>query len=132
MRCNIHGCPVNGGYTDWKPYGDCSKTCGGGVKTRKRTCTNPPPANGGKNCSRLGPDSSTSKCNNQECPVNGGYSDWGPYGKCSKTCGGGEQTRKRTCTNPPPSHDGEDYSGLGPDSSNRECSNKECPGKMDK
>ena len=38
------------------------------MKTRKRTCTNPPPANGGKNCSRLGPDSSTSKCNNQECP----------------------------------------------------------------
>ena len=59
---------VNGGYTDWQPYGDCSRTCGGGVKTRKRTCTNPPPANGGKNCSRLGPDSSTSKCNNQECP----------------------------------------------------------------
>jgi len=61
--------------------------------------------------------------------VNGGYSDWGPYGECSKTCGGGEQTRKRTCTNPPPSHDGEDCSTLGPDSSTRECNNQECPGK---
>ena len=59
---------VNGGYSDWKPYGECSKTCGGGVKTRKRTCTNPPPANGGKDCSGLGPESTTSECNNQECP----------------------------------------------------------------
>ena len=38
------------------------------MKTQKRTCTNPPQANGGKNCSVLGPDTITSECNNQECP----------------------------------------------------------------
>ena len=59
---------VNGGYSDWKPYDKCSKTCGGGVKTRERTCTNPPPSNGGQDCSGLGPNSTTSECNNQECP----------------------------------------------------------------
>ena len=59
---------VNGGYSDWKLYSVCSKTCGGGVKTRKRTCTNPPPANGGKDCSGLGPDSTTKECSKQECP----------------------------------------------------------------
>ena len=59
---------VNGGYSDWKPYGVCSKTCGGGVQTRSRTCTNPPPSNGGEDCSGLGPDSTTRECNNQECP----------------------------------------------------------------
>ena len=59
---------VNGGYSDWAPYSTCTKTCGGGVRTRKRTCTNPPPANGGKDCSGLGPNSTTSECNNQECP----------------------------------------------------------------
>ena len=66
---------VNGGYSDWKPYDVCSKTCGGGVQTRKRTCTNPPPSNGGKDCSRLGPDNTTRKCNNQECP--GNMDKWG-------------------------------------------------------
>ena len=59
---------VNGGYSEWQPYGACSKTCGGGVKKRTRTCTNPPPANGGKDCSGLGPDITTRKCNKQECP----------------------------------------------------------------
>ena len=64
--------------------------------------------------------------------VNGGYSDWKPYGICTKTCGGGVQTRKRTCTNPPPSNGGKDCSGLGPKITSRECNNKGCPGKMEK
>ena len=38
------------------------------MKTRNRTCTNPPPANGGEDCSVLGPDTSTMECNTQECP----------------------------------------------------------------
>ena len=38
------------------------------MKTRKRTCTNPPPASGGEDCSVLGPDTSTMECNIQECP----------------------------------------------------------------
>ena len=67
---------VNGGYSDWKPYGVCSKTCGGGVQIRKRTCTNPPPTNGGEDCSTLGPDNTTRGCNNQECP--GKMSKWLP------------------------------------------------------
>ena len=59
---------VNGGYSDWGPYGACSKTCGGGIQTRTRTCTNPPPSNGGKDCSSLGPASATKECNTDTCP----------------------------------------------------------------
>ena len=59
---------VNGGYSSWGPYGDCSKSCGGGEQSRKRTCTNPPPANGGKDCSSLGPNTSSRNCNEKNCP----------------------------------------------------------------
>ena len=38
--------------------------------------------------------------------VNGGFTEWSEYSACSKTCGKGEQTRTRTCTNPLPSGGG--------------------------
>ena len=57
---------VNGGWSDWSSFGDCSKTCGGGEKTRYRTCTNPAPANGGKDC--MGSSSDSMSCNEQGCP----------------------------------------------------------------
>ena len=40
---------VDGGWTDWIP-GSCSVTCGRGTVWSTRTCTNPRPANGGKDC----------------------------------------------------------------------------------
>ena len=57
---------VDGGYTDWSES-KCSVTCGGGVKILTRTCTNPPPSNGGKDCSLLGPAKKTVPCNEQKC-----------------------------------------------------------------
>ena len=57
---------VDGGYTNWISS-KCSVTCGGGIQTLTRTCTNPPPSNGGKNCSELGPAEMTVSCNEQEC-----------------------------------------------------------------
>ena len=38
--------------------------------------------------------------------VNGGFTEWSEYSACSTTCGKGEQTRTRSCTNPPPSGGG--------------------------
>ena len=58
---------VDGGYTDWFESSKCSVTCGGGIKTLKRTCTSPPPSNGGKDCSGLGPAQKTVSCNDQGC-----------------------------------------------------------------
>ena len=46
----------------------CSKNCGGGEKTRQRQCNNPPPSNGGQDCS--GPSQKTVNCNTQACPGN--------------------------------------------------------------
>ncbi|MDD2647033.1 MAG: hypothetical protein PHV78_03680 [Patescibacteria group bacterium] len=55
--------PIDGGWSDWSA---CSVSCGGGTKTR--TCTNPAPANGGKNCE----GDSSLVCNTQSCGGGGG------------------------------------------------------------
>ncbi|XP_014286449.1 A disintegrin and metalloproteinase with thrombospondin motifs 15 isoform X3 [Halyomorpha halys] len=58
--------PVNGGWGKWQKYGECSRTCGGGVRKSIRDCNNPTPANGGKYC--LGERVRYHSCATQECP----------------------------------------------------------------
>ena len=41
--------------------------------------------------------------------VDGQWGDWGAWSACTKTCGGGQQTRTRECT--PPSGGGSDCVG---------------------
>nr|XP_058959478.1 coadhesin-like [Pocillopora verrucosa] len=125
LACNEQECPIDGKYTEWKES-ECSVTCGGGVRTLTRTCTNPPPSNGGKDCSELGPPEKTLACNEQECPIDGKYTEW-KESECSVTCGGGVRTLTRTCTNPPPSNGGKDCSELGPAEKTLACNEQECP-----
>merc|ERR550519_1057370 len=97
-------------------------TCEDGVQTRTRTCSNPPPAHGGKQCE--GTAKETRKCPTaKNCAVDGVLSSWSSYGGCSKQCGTGTQSRTRTCT--PPSHGGKPCSG--PLSSSRTCKIRDCP-----
>lgn len=58
----------NGGYTPWSDFSPCSATCGGGMQQRTRTCTNPPPSNGGKDCSLLGATFESRNCSSNPCP----------------------------------------------------------------
>ena len=59
---------VNGQWSDWEDWGDCTITCGGGNQTRSRTCDNPEPAFGGKNCTEAGPIAiETRMCNENAC-----------------------------------------------------------------
>ncbi|XP_020901650.1 mucin-2, partial [Exaiptasia diaphana] len=53
--------PINGGYTNWTEWTECSATCDGGVQQRTRACTNPPPQHGGKVCE--GSSFETKPCN---------------------------------------------------------------------
>lgn len=58
----------DGGYSNWGDFKDCSKSCGAGLQYRTRTCDNPKPLYGGKNCTRLGPANETRACNTFYCP----------------------------------------------------------------
>lgn len=62
--------PVNGGWGVWGPWGDCSRTCGGGVQYSFRSCDNPLPKNGGKYCE--GKRIQYRSCNTETCPDTNG------------------------------------------------------------
>ncbi|XP_074853412.1 A disintegrin and metalloproteinase with thrombospondin motifs 1 [Carettochelys insculpta] len=62
--------PVHGGWGLWGPWGDCSRTCGGGVQYSFRECDNPVPKNGGKYCE--GKRVQYRSCNIEDCPDNNG------------------------------------------------------------
>lgn len=65
-------------------------------------------------------------CNKCPSVTNGGWSEWGNWGRCSQTCGSGSQTRSRTCTNPPPSNGGSACQGISVHS--RPCNTHTCSG----
>ncbi|XP_066205595.1 A disintegrin and metalloproteinase with thrombospondin motifs 14 isoform X3 [Saccopteryx leptura] len=62
----------DGGWSSWTNFGSCSRSCGGGVRSRSRNCDNPFPAYGGRMCS--GPTFQYQICNSEECP--GPYEDF--------------------------------------------------------
>ncbi|XP_068730538.1 coadhesin-like isoform X2 [Montipora capricornis] len=67
--CNVElPCPIDGGYTNWTEYTQCTVSCGGGTHQRSRDCTNPKPAHGGKNCEKLGSAMEIQECNTEACP----------------------------------------------------------------
>ena len=57
-----------GNYTEWTNWSECSATCGGGAQIRSRTCTNPPPKAGGKDCKEtIGPAEESRQCDTGPC-----------------------------------------------------------------
>ncbi|KAM4650990.1 A disintegrin and metalloproteinase with thrombospondin motifs 15 [Discoglossus pictus] len=47
---NTNRYKTDGSWGKWSPYGQCSRTCGGGVQLAKRECNNPEPSHGGLFC----------------------------------------------------------------------------------
>lgn len=112
VACNTFACPIDCVTTQWAQYdsysdyfsiyggrpeyetapawrGQCSNSCGGGVRAVYRRVT-VQPQNGGRACPAL---SKTIVCNTNNCPVNCVLSDWNQFSivapQCSRTCGGG-------------------------------------------
>ncbi|WAR00086.1 CADN-like protein [Mya arenaria] len=106
-------CDRIGGMGHWMAWSKCSVSCDNGVQIRERLCNNPPPSSPDLGC--LGTAIDERPCSLQvNCPVNGGWSPWDPYGKCiadcsqdwslwtkwsmcSAKCGPGVQERTRYC-----------------------------------
>ncbi|XP_048245081.1 A disintegrin and metalloproteinase with thrombospondin motifs 18-like isoform X1 [Haliotis rufescens] len=58
--------PRDGGWSEWdSEWSPCSRTCGGGVRIKTRTCDRPRPLFGGKKCE--GFDSKAEICNLEPC-----------------------------------------------------------------
>lgn len=100
-RVRVTNCTVHGGWTAWSAWSACSQTCGFAMKTRRRTCTNPAPAFGGRVC--VGHDHDDIVCIDlPPCPTPakvapppqqtiGQWSSWGTWNACSRPCNGGKR-----------------------------------------
>ncbi|XP_013413726.1 A disintegrin and metalloproteinase with thrombospondin motifs 18-like [Lingula anatina] len=94
------GPTVDGGWSAWDAqWSACSRSCGGGVRMKRRYCNNPKPGPGGQNC--IGDSFVAEMCNPQVCatsqysfkaeqcaatnsqPFNGALHTWEPYQRLS-------------------------------------------------
>uniref|UniRef100_A0A8B9XEI6 Semaphorin 5A n=1 Tax=Bos mutus grunniens TaxID=30521 RepID=A0A8B9XEI6_BOSMU len=57
---------VNGAWSAWTSWSQCSRDCSRGIRNRKRVCNNPEPKFGGMPC--LGPSLEYQECNILPCP----------------------------------------------------------------
>lgn len=67
--CLSLAAPLDGDWSAWSPWTQCSKTCGisgGTILRRTRLCNQPPPMNGGQSCP--GNDTETARACFTPCP----------------------------------------------------------------
>ena len=91
------GPPVNCVVSDWSNSGSCSKFCGPGKQTQRRTVITPA-ANGGTACPSLRQeiDCNLRPCQNVDCAV----SAWSPYSTTQCTSTRQDKTQTRTVITP--------------------------------
>jgi len=111
--------PVDGQWSDWSA---CTLSCVSGSEQsiQTRSCTNPPPAFGGKQCH----GANMKVCEVPSCaepPAPAIDGSWGPWSQCSTSCGQGTQTR--VCNHSAPSDGGHGCEGANV----RECIQPPCP-----
>ncbi|CAD5120562.1 DgyrCDS9128 [Dimorphilus gyrociliatus] len=90
------GQPFDGGWSLWGSWSNCHKTCGPGVRYKRRYCDTPKPQWGGKDCE--GSSSEYETCQMKPCQSTMTCKDFEKWSKCSESCGMGIHSRKRVCT----------------------------------
>ncbi|XP_060774363.1 semaphorin-5B-like isoform X1 [Neoarius graeffei] len=94
----VTNCSRSGSWTPWSSWAQCSTTCGVGFEVRQRSCSNPTPRHGGKVC--VGQTREERLCNEDSvCPLPVSWAQWTSWSTCTVVCGGGFQSRVRTCEN---------------------------------
>jgi len=58
---------LDGGWSNWSEWDNCTAECDGGNQTRVRSCTNPIPQFNGTDCGD--DDHETQVCNEEPCPI---------------------------------------------------------------
>ncbi|XP_071191355.1 A disintegrin and metalloproteinase with thrombospondin motifs 9-like [Salvelinus alpinus] len=112
-------------YGNW---GECTKPCGGGIKTRLVACQRP---NGERfndlSCEILDKPPDREQCNTQSCPSSPHWST-DPWSSCSAACGKGSKNRKVSCVTrsgrPVPE---DNCKHLTQPSKERSCRGRRCP-----
>ena len=121
-NCGGDTCPVDGVLSEWTQWSDCDVACGDGQRERSRECS--PAEHGGVSCESEVLSQSETCFVAPGCPVDGVLSDWTDWTPCTLSCGGGEQSRDRTCT--PPENGGLDC-GQSSLSQTVSCNADPCP-----
>lgn len=121
--CQVGDCDTDGNWSRWGSWESCDKTCGGGIRIRRRACDNPAPTGLGFPCA--GSDIESRRCALEMCPLDGDWGSWLSWSICSKSCGGGERIRSRYCDDPEPQNGGMICSGSAQQVD--ECNAESCP-----
>ncbi|CAI9718654.1 mucin-2-like isoform X1 [Octopus vulgaris] len=84
---------IDGNWTEWTEWSNCSDSCQpGAFRQRQRSCSNPLPQCGGKEC--VGNSIELEDCNTDaKCCI---FDTWSFWSSCDQSCGPGNQTRERT------------------------------------
>ncbi|KAI6209515.1 hypothetical protein M3Y96_00229400 [Aphelenchoides besseyi] len=123
----IGSVPINGGWSEWTPFSNCSDLCNG-QRSRSRYCTNPNPQHGGKQC--VGNDFELQSCS-ETCigSTAGKWSNFTEWTNCSSQCGFSFKSRHRLCNAPKPENGGRSCNGLAHMTS--VCRTSLCPNSTD-
>ena len=77
--CNENPCPF---VTQWSEWSACSRSCGGGTRSKRRDCVYPKSSEPYNDC--LEQLEISEACNEDVCPE---YTEWTEWTACTKVCG---------------------------------------------